>query len=54
MLEQFPGSCPVSLELSSPGDWRVDLADTGLFVDPTDALLTSLERLFGSKVCELR
>ena len=54
MLEQYPGPCPVSLELSSPGDWRVDLAETGLFVDPTDALLTNLERLFGSKVCELR
>ena len=34
-------------------DWRVDLAETGLFVDPTDALLSSLERMFGSKVCEL-
>ena len=53
MLEQYPGPCPVSLELSSPGDWRVNLSETGLFVDPTDALLTSLERLFGSKVCEL-
>jgi hypothetical protein len=52
-LEQFPGPCPVSLELSSPGDWRVNLADTGLFVDPSDALLTGLERLFGAKVCEL-
>jgi DNA polymerase-3 subunit alpha len=53
MLEQHPGPCPVSLELTSASDWRVDLAETGLFVDPTDALLTSLERLFGSKVCEL-
>ena len=53
MLEQYPGPCPVSLELSSPGDWRVNLAETGLFVDPTDALLTGLERLFGAKVCEL-
>jgi DNA polymerase-3 subunit alpha len=53
MLEQYPGPCPVSLELNSPGDWRVNLAETGLFVDPTDALLTSLERLFGTKVCEL-
>ncbi len=53
MLEQHPGPCPVSLELCSTGAWRVDLADTGLFVDPTDALLTSLERLFGTKVCEL-
>ncbi|MGB8221240.1 MAG: DNA polymerase III subunit alpha [Polyangiales bacterium] len=52
-LEQFPGPCPVSLELSSPGDWRVNLVDTGLFVDPSDALLSGLERLFGAKVCEL-
>jgi DNA polymerase-3 subunit alpha len=53
MLEQFPGPCPVSLELSSPGDWRVNLSETGLFVDPSDGLLTGLERLFGAKVCEL-
>ena len=53
MLEQYPGPCPVSLELSSSDDWRVDLPETGLFVDPSDALLLSLERLFGAKVCEL-
>ena len=53
MLEQYPGPCPVTLELNSPGDWCVNLAETGLFVDPTDALLTGLERLFGTKVCEL-
>ena len=53
ILERFPGPCPVTVELSSPGDWRVNLADTGLFVDPTDALLYGLERLFGASVCEL-
>ncbi|MBW2720266.1 MAG: DNA polymerase III subunit alpha, partial [Deltaproteobacteria bacterium] len=53
ILEQYPGPCPVTLELNSPGDWRVNLAETGLFVDPSDALLTGLERLFGTKVCEL-
>ena len=53
MLEQYPGPCPVTLELNSPGDWRVNLAETGLFVDPSDALLMGLERLFGTKVCEL-
>ncbi len=53
MLEQFPGPCPVSLELALAGDWRVNLAETGLYVDPSDALLTALERLFGTKVCEL-
>ncbi|MEM9727140.1 MAG: DNA polymerase III subunit alpha [Myxococcota bacterium] len=52
-LEQFPGPCPVSLELASVGDWRVDLGETGLYVDPSDAFLTALERLFGTKVCEL-
>ena len=53
MLEQFPGPCPVSLQLTSSGDWRVDIADTGVSVDPSDALLIGLERLFGAKVCEL-
>ena len=53
MLEKYPGPCPVTLELDSPGDWRVNLAETGLFVDASDALLTGLERLFGTKVCEL-
>jgi len=53
MLERYPGPCPVTLELNSPGDWSVNLAETGLFVDPSDALLTGLERLFGTKVCEL-
>jgi len=52
-LEQFPGPCPVSLELASAGDWRVNLTETGLYVDASDALLTALERLFGTKVCEL-
>ncbi|MEM7435661.1 MAG: DNA polymerase III subunit alpha [Myxococcota bacterium] len=53
MLEQFPGPCPVSLELASAGGWRVDMAETGLYVDASDGLLTALERLFGAKVCEL-
>ena len=52
-LERFPGPCPVSLELAAAGDWRVELAETGLYVDPSDAFLTALERLFGTKVCEL-
>jgi len=52
-LERFPGPCPVALELVSGGQWRVDLHETGLYVDPSDALLSALERLFGGKVCEL-
>ena len=53
MLERHPGPCPVALELASGVGWRVSLAETGLYVDPSDALLTALERLFGGKVCEL-
>ena len=53
-LERHPGPCPVSLELAAQGDWRVSFGETGLFVDPNDALLSSLERIFGQKVCELR
>ncbi|MFW6050927.1 MAG: DNA polymerase III subunit alpha [Myxococcota bacterium] len=53
-LERFPGSCPVALELSSEQRWAVSLAETGVRVTPSDALLASLERLFGEKVCELR
>jgi DNA polymerase-3 subunit alpha len=53
MLERFPGPCPVALELSSGAGWSVNLAETGLFVDPSDPLLSGLERLFGAKVCEL-
>jgi DNA polymerase-3 subunit alpha len=53
VLEQHPGPCPVSLELAAQGQWRVSLEETGLYVAPSDGLLTGLERLFGHKVCEL-
>ncbi len=53
-LTDHPGACPVSLELRSRDRWRVALSQTGLSVDPCDALLTDLERLFGRKVAELR
>ncbi len=53
MLEQYPGPCPVALELASTVGWKVNLAETGMYVDPSDALLTALERMFGGKVCEL-
>jgi len=53
-LERFPGSIPVSLELSLSGEWSVALVQTGMNVEPSDALLASLERLFGHKVCRLR
>jgi DNA polymerase-3 subunit alpha len=53
-LERFPGSCPVTLALACAKErWSVS-AGTGLCVEPSDALLASLERLFGENVCELR
>ena len=54
MLERYPGPCPVSLEVAAAGDWRININETGLFVDPSDAFISSLERIFGQKVCELR
>ncbi len=53
-LGAFPGPCPVSLELKSVERWVVSVAQTGLTVEPSDALMANLERLFGEKVVELR
>jgi len=53
-LRAHPGPCPVGLELTSSEAWSVSVADTGLSVEPSDALMASLERIFGEKVLELR
>ncbi len=53
-LESHPGPCPVTLELRETGAFAATFNDIGMSVDPTDALMASLERLFGGKVCELR
>ncbi len=53
-LEDFPGSCPVTLQLISDDAWNVTLGTKKILVDPSEAMLTQLERLFGEKVCELR
>jgi DNA polymerase-3 subunit alpha len=53
-LHAHPGPCPVGLELSSVERWSVAVAELGVSVDPSDALMISLERLFGEKVVELR
>jgi DNA polymerase III alpha subunit len=47
-----PGSTPVQLELRGV-DWRVCLRGEGLYVAPSDLLMTQLERQFGRKVAEL-
>ena len=53
-LEDFPGSCPVTLQLVSNGTWHVTMPTRKIMVDPTEAMLARLELLFGEKVCELR
>jgi DNA polymerase-3 subunit alpha len=47
-----PGQTPVHLELRGPG-FRVQLKGEGLYVTPSDLLMTQLTRLFGTKVAEL-
>ena len=53
-LAEFPGKVPVSLELIAMGEWSVELMQTGMRVEPSDALITRLERLYGRNICELR
>jgi DNA polymerase-3 subunit alpha len=53
-LEAHPGRCPVVVQLVA-SDWRVQLGAAGKYmVEPSEAMMGSLERLFGEKVCELR
>ncbi len=54
LLEKHPGPCPVTIELASSDGWAVTLGTRGLHVEPSQAMLSSLEHLFGEKVCELR
>jgi DNA polymerase-3 subunit alpha len=53
-LEAHPGTCPVVVQLDSSADWRVMFPSGKLTVEPSEAMMSSLERLFGEKVCELR
>jgi DNA polymerase-3 subunit alpha len=53
-LEAHPGTCPVVVQLESSAAWRVTFGSGKLSVEPSEAMLSSLERLFGEKICELR
>ncbi|MBI2897052.1 MAG: DNA polymerase III subunit alpha [Deltaproteobacteria bacterium] len=55
LLAQHPGRCPVSIHIRVPAasDTVLTLSDE-LAVEPAEALLASLERLFGATVAELR
>jgi DNA polymerase-3 subunit alpha len=52
-LMDFPGSCPVTLQLVNSG-WDVTMRTRKILVDPSEQMLARLELLFGEKVCELR
>ena len=54
-LQKCRGGCPVTLTLLLDGGVEVQLALGAEFrVEPSDAMLAGLERLFGEKVAELR
>ncbi len=53
-LRDHPGECPVWLELTAPGRWTAQFQLPEPAVQPGEALLAALERLFGRKVAELR
>ncbi len=52
-LDKHPGTCPVTVELSTHL-WRATFSPNALHVAATEELLADLEHLFGKKVCELR
>jgi len=54
LLLGAPGACPVDVVLDLPEGARAVLGLDGVRVDPSDAVLAGLERLFGDSVAELR
>jgi DNA polymerase-3 subunit alpha len=55
VLRASPGGCPVQLIIQTEDGAEAVLAlGRNLAVEPSDAMLASLERLFGTKVAELR
>ena len=54
LLAESPGACPVDLVLALPEGARAVLSIEGARVDPSDTMLSGLERLFGGSVAELR
>lgn len=54
VLEQSPGPCPVELILILPNGVQAILDLPLSRITPTDAILASLERMFGQSVAELR
>ncbi len=53
-LRESPGSCPVELTIELEGGAEAVMRLPGFRVEPNDAMLARLEKLFGGKVVELR
>ncbi len=53
-LAAHPGRCPVQAVVKIPDGGEVQIALPGFRVDPCEALLAALERIFGAKVAELQ
>ena len=54
LFGKFPGSCTASLSIVLPGAAETKIALKGTRVAPTDDLLAAVDRLFGSKVAQIR
>jgi DNA polymerase III subunit alpha len=54
LLTESPGACPVEVILTLPEGASAVLGVEGTRVDPSDAMLAGLERLFGDTVADLR
>ncbi len=54
LLKSSPGGCPVQLIIQTDDGDAVLALRRDLKVEPSDAMLASLERLFGANVAELR
>jgi DNA polymerase-3 subunit alpha len=54
LLGKFPGSCTTSLRIVLPGASETKIALRALKVAPSDDLLAAVDRLFGTKVAQVR
>ena len=54
LLAKHPGGCAAALTLVQPGTAETRIALKSLKVAPDDDLLAAVDRLFGTKVCQVR
>ena len=54
LLAKHPGGCSTALTLVQPGTAETRIALKSLKIAPDDELLAAVDRLFGSKVCQVK